>query len=417
MKTSDIKVGIRWNIISYAILGIFTMLSYCLITWYYGEAFLGVYNIMLSIFMLSGHIGVFGLQSASIYYIPRQLGDKVKLSQNFFSFLIIVIFAGVIVAGIIFWSSETIGRIIFRSEYISRGLRCMAPAVILFSVNKLIAGYINGMGKMRQFALLQSTRYFLIVAYITVVVIFRLSFTFIFWTFGVSEAGVMVMGIIFLHGKVFPKMPQKEFICSGFRFGSQAMLGNIISDVNTRIDIMMLGALCGDSAVGLYSFVSVIAEGVISILFVFRSNFNPHFAELLFHKKIDDLALLFKQQKKRLVCLFGILSFMILIGYITMCLLFLEKSFMKSIPSVLLVLCGCSIMAPYFVGGNICSLYGKPVVDTGITLLTIIFNAIFNYLLIPQLYLTGAALSTCISYLIFSVLTFGAIKRILKSIA
>ena len=415
MRKIDIKVGIHWNLVSYVFLGLFMLFSYCMITWWYGKAALGVYNIVLSVFMICGHVGVFGLQSAAIYFIPRQSDDRNKLGQCFFSFLTIAIIVSLSLAGLIFLSSGVMGNFIFKSEYVSEGLQMMSPSLVLFSVNKLIGGYINGMGRMRQFAILQSIRYFFIVIYIGFIALMQLEFHFIFYAFLVSEIGVLITGIIFLNKKISFQRPQKSFIITGIKFGAQAMLGNVISDINTRVDIMMLGVLCEDAVVGSYSFVTIIAEGVISILFVFRSNFNPHFADLLFENKIRDLSSLLKDQRKKLSGFFTVLGIFILVGYTVFCRVLLEDSYIASIPCVLIILIGCVVMAPYFVFGNVCTLYGKPFIDTSITLFTILSNGLLNYILISKFEITGAALATCISYIVFSVLTFWAVRKILKS--
>lgn len=414
MGKSDIRAGIQWNLVSYAFLGLFTICSYCLIIWGYGKASLGAYNIVLSIFTVCGHIGVFGLQSAAIYFIPRQLNDKKKLGQIFTSFLVIVIFVSVLLASLISLMAGFVGNVIFKSEYILVGLRIMAPSIVLFSVNKLIAGYINGMGKMRLLAIMQGIRYFFIVSYICLIAVMRLKFYFVFCAFLVSEIGVLIFGsFLILNVSHFAK-PEKSSILSGIRFGSQAMLGNVLSDINTRVDVMMLGVLCDDAVVGLYSFVTIIAEGMISVLLVFRINFNPHFADLLFQNKIKDLRSLLKDQRKKLSWFFAILGVFILAGYTVFCLVLLEDSYIVSILSVLIILIGCVVMAPYFVIGNVCTLYGKPIIDTGITLFTILANGLLNYILISRFRITGAALATSMSYIIFSILTSFAVRKIVR---
>ena len=415
MKKNEIKTGIQWNLVSYVFLGIFTILSYWLITEQYGKAALGAYNIVLSIFMICGHIGVFGLQSAAIYFIPQQLGDKRKLGQYFSSFALIVIAASGILAAVIFLSAEFVATQIFDSEYIFQGLHSIPLAVILFSVNKMIGGFINGLGEMRKFAILQGSRYFLIVSFIGINTLLKQEFGHIFNAFFLSELGVLLIGIRFLVHRIRLCYPDKICIRSGIRFGFQAMLGNVISDVNTRVDVMMLGILCSDAIVGLYSFVTIIAEGMFSILFVFRNNYNPHFADLLFHKKIAELTSLLKKQNKRLRLLFGTLGVVISIGYLLFCIIILENSYMASVPSVIIILAGCAIMAPYFVAGNICTLAGKPYIDTGITFVTILSNILLNYILILKFELSGAALATSISYLIYSLLMSRAIRKCVAS--
>lgn len=411
MNDNKLKKGITWNLVSYIFLGIFSVCSYYLITWRYGDAALGSYNIVLSVFMLSGHLGVFGLQSAALYFIPKQNGDLKQLGCCFSSFLLIILIAGTLVSVSICLSANFIGGVIFASDGVETGLKVIMPAIILFSVNKFFAGYLNGLGCMKEFALLQMGRYFFIVSSIAFSIVMDFPFYSIFHSFNCAELGVFLLGIFFLSSKVKFVLPKFEQVYLGIVFGGKAMLGNVISDINTRIDIMMLGALCNDSIVGTYSFISMIVEGVISILFVFRNNYNPYFSNLLYLKKERELNMLFCKMKCKVRILFAAMEMVIVLGYTIMCLLFLDKSYLLSIPALIIVLVGCFIMSPYFVAGNLCTLSGRPTLDTGITVVTIFSNIILNYSLIQKYQIMGAAVATGISFVIFSLLLILMLRK------
>lgn len=411
MKESDIRTGIVWNLISYIFLGLFTIISYWLITWQYGEGALGAYNIVLSIFMICGHIGVFGLQSAAVYFIPRMAGDRKRLGKCFFSYLVIALTVSILLGILLFLSAEFTADCIFHSAQMEAGLKKIAPAVVLFSVNKMLGGYVNGMGMMREFAVLQGVRYIFIVAFIGIGAVLGFSFENIFYAFLVSELAVLLFGISFLYKKFEFGKPEAAYLREGLKFGSKAMFGNVISDINTRIDVMMLGVLCTDNIVGLYSFITIIAEGLMSVLFVFRNNYNPHFSDLIFKGKIKELEVLFGKIKKMARILFGGLGVGIFAAYAVFCRLFLNEAYMRSILPAAIIIIGCMIMAPYFIAGNLCTLSGKPMIDTFITIVTILVNIIFNYVFIVKIQLTGAALATGISYVIFAGLMSHFIKK------
>lgn len=405
MRENNLKTGIAWNLVSYVFLGVFTILSYWLITWQYGKAELGAYNIVLSVFMICGHIGVFGLQSAAVYFIPQMSGDTKKLGSLLVSFAVIALVVSVLLGTVIYFAGGFIGTQVFGSGLIAEGLRRIALAVVLFSLNKMLGGFINGMGNMRGFAVLQGSRYFFIVSFIAVGVLAGAGFETIFYAFTVSELGVMIIGIVLLAGKIVPAGVKKTYIRQGVAFGSRAMCGNVISDINTRVDVMMLGMLCADTVVGVYSFVTIIAEGLLSILFVFRNNYNPRFSEMLYQGKYAELQEIFEVSKRHIRWLFCALGAMIGIGYGIFCKVFLETAYMQSILPVIIINVGCIIMAPYFVGGNICTLSGKPMIDTVVTIVTIGINILLNYIFIQRLEIAGAALATGISYVVFSMLT------------
>ena len=60
-----------------------------------------------------------------------------------------------------------------------------------------------------------------------------------------------------------------------FRFGNKALTGNFLLDINTRVDVFLLGILLNDRAVGLYSFAATVAEGAMQLPVLLRNNINP----------------------------------------------------------------------------------------------------------------------------------------------
>lgn len=411
MKENSLKKGIVWNLGSYVVLGVCTILIYILISAKYGKAQLGAYNIVLSFYMICGHIGVFGLQSAALYFVQRQKENRKEMGAGFVSFLLVTLITGTFVGIFLNLTSDFIGTQIFASEYIAMGLKKIPEAVILFSVNKMISGYVNGLGKMKHYAMLQGTRYFLLVSLLGTVIILGDTFYSVFYAFFFSELGVMAVGSISLWNEFGLQKPKMKYILEGIRFGGKAMFGNVISDINTRVDVMMLGILCSDAVVGTYSFITILAEGLMAVLFVFRVNYNPKFADLL-HKQnrlaVKDLC---AQMKKEVRLLFVAGGILVWTAYAVFCVAFLDDSYRVSIWAAMVLIFGCCVMAPYFVEGNICTLSGRPLMDTMVVAITIVANIILNYMFILKWEIVGAALATAVSYLIYSILTNFFVKR------
>lgn len=404
IREEKIKKGIIWNLLSYVFLGVFTLVSYVLITWKYGEDGLGAYSIVMSLFLIFGQLGVFGLQSAAMYYVPQQ-SDKKQLGQLLSSFLFVASIMGSVVGGIVYVGADWLGNCIFSSQSVAVGLKRLPMAIVFFSMNKTIASYINAQGKMVGFAILQSIRYFGIVASLGIILFLNGEYALIFYAFILSELLVFLVGILCITRTTKIEFPKVYWMKHGVRFGKSAMLGNVVSDINTKVDVIMLGALCGDKEVGLYSFITIIVEGLLSILYVFRNNYNPLFSTLIYQRKIDEVKEVFIKLRKKLWLLFGIFSILILVGYNFFCKMFLQEEYMRSVLPAFIISVGCGVMAPYFVAGNLCTLKGKPAIDSLITLCTIVCNCILNYILISKYQIVGAAVATGLSYVFNSFLT------------
>lgn len=400
-----LKIGIGWNLAGDILLGIFTILLYWLISTYYGRSELGAFTITMSFFMIYGHIGVWGMQTASVYYVPQLKEDSKMLGKYFFSFLCIVIFVSIMLAIFTYNSAFFIGNRFFGSDLVGAGLKNISLASILFAINKLIAGYFNGMNCMRVYAFLQTVRYALILLFVFAMVCFAQNFHMVFNCFLYSEIHVLIIGSIMLFRKITIQSPERNLIADTGKFGMKAMFGNVISDINTRIDVMMLGGLCGDTVAGQYSFITIIAEGLLLVLFVFRSNYNPVFSKMIYNGDFDELEIVFKDLRNKMRLLFGIGGILLFVGYCFFCVLFLGEEFINSILPAGIVILGCFVMAPYFVCGNLCTLLGKPIIDTKITFYAILINILLNVILIRICGIFGAALATTFSHSIYAIVT------------
>ena len=58
-------------------------------------------------------------------------------------------------------------------------------------------------------------------------------------------------------------------------FGSRGFLSGVLIEMNTRMDVLMLGYFMSDTIVGIYSFASTFAEGFAQLSTVIRQNVDP----------------------------------------------------------------------------------------------------------------------------------------------
>jgi len=72
-------------------------------------------------------------------------------------------------------------------------------------------------------------------------------------------------------------------------FGGKAAVGNILIDVNTRVDVLLLGFFTSDRIVGIYSFAAMLADGFSQLPVVLRTNVNPIITRYRFGKSKEDL--------------------------------------------------------------------------------------------------------------------------------
>ncbi len=398
-----LKTGIIWNLLSYLFLAGLTLLLYVLITTTYGKSYLGAYNIVMSFYTLSGHLGVWGLQSAAVFFVAQTEGEKTQVSKYFSAALVLVFIVSSIVAVILFCLSDFVGNGLYASEYVALGIKAIGPAIVLFSINKLILGYLNGFHEMIPYGILQTTRYFVIVLFVIIIIALQKNFTYTMYSFCAAEVVVLLLGSICVQKHVVLRRPERNHIWHNFSFGSRAVFGNILEDFNTRVDLMMLGLLGSDRDVGLYSFISLMIEGLFKLLYIIRSNLNPFFAKISYRNQSDELFFLYKKARRWVGLGMAGGGILLVAAYGLLCNCILDAEYRYTIGVLGVIILGMTVMAPFFVCGNICTQAGEPLADSAVTLGTMIVNVTANYFLILRFGLYGAAIATSISYLTYAI--------------
>lgn len=409
---NTLKDGIIWNIISYGVIGGMTLLLYVFIGAFYGQDKLGYYSLLLTLFGILGQIGVFGQQIAIVFREAQNAGDTGRTAS---AMLTVSLAMGGIVAGITFWLTPQISDIMFHTVEARDYIYILSPAIVLFSVNKFLLGILNAKKCMVTYACLQMLRYVVLIITVFFCVKRTLPFESIAYSFIISEICVFFnAGILVMRKEKF-RFPKWSNIKEALLFGGKAMMGGVLGEFNTRIDILMLGALASSEDVGIYSYISLITVGIMGGLNVFFVNFNPYFAEGFAKKDKNMLIQKIRsiQQKATLFVLFC--SAAVVIGYYLLCVFFLTEEYRVSVVALIIVLTGVTIMSSMHICRNVCTQAGKPMMDTRVTIGMMIMNLILNYLAIPLWGVLGAALATCISFISFAAVTGHNIKKVIAS--
>lgn len=393
--------GIVWNVISFGIIGISGILLNIVISSGGGEL-LGAFNQVMAIYIILGQFGALGLQNAAIYYMAKYHDDKEKKETLFTTYFIISISTGFLVSLVCYMLSPVFGRQVFKSELVYMGLRVLAPAIFLFSINKVFLGIINGLRIMRAFAVLQATRYIMLITFSLGAILFCENKSRIMYAFVFAEIAVFFPSLFILLRHIKFGRLDFVFLKESINMGIKFMAGGIIGEANTKLDIIVLGFFCSDEKVGVYAMASTLAEGFFSLITVIRSNINPLFAKLLLADEKEKLGQLLKDIRKKAVffSLGGAVG--ITIVYYAICVLKGQEYYEALIPLAYILAC-MVIASPAIIKGNLLGQKGRPELDTFITLSMVLLNLVCNIAFIPKWELMGAAFATGNSYLLLII--------------
>src|SRR5205823_1017656 len=169
---------------------------------------------------------------------------------------------------------------------------------VFFSVNKGFMIILNNTKHIQTYTIFQKLRYLLIIIDITELILTDFAGPYLAWCFLISEL-ILAIGLIgFVHKSIVGlglRHVARSWILRHLSFGMRGFFGGMLSDLNTRVDIILLGYFVSDASVGIYSFAAVFAEGFGQISYVIKQNLDPIIKHFTTTKNINQLRSLMRK--------------------------------------------------------------------------------------------------------------------------
>ena len=417
-KFSKFFSDLGLNYLSLVFLGLSGILLNIIIARNYGTSTLGVFNQILSIYIIFPMISSAGIPHSVLHYLPKFNSKSSEVKTIISTALVLVTILSAILIFLFLYLIIPIS-VLLDSQEIIIGLKLILPAIFFFSINKvLIYGVINGLREMKRFAIFQSSRYLLILLCLIIFSIFKPDESFLPLVFTFSEFILFLIIVIDLSKNLkFWKIEKNFFywIKKHLIFGAKSIFNGLLIEINSRIDILMVGIYLSDNEVGIYSIAALFAEGFLQIFIVIQNNVNPIISRYFSSKRINNLSLYLSKLKKLtykisiLLCMISIFLYKPILDLIIPNYL-VSSSF---VPFMILTL-GITMASGFIPFGNILSMAGLPELNTIYMVSFVSFNIILNFILIPIYGINGAALATSSSYIFAAVFLFTLTKFYLK---
>jgi len=405
-------VDLLWNYASLAVLAVSGVLINLVIAAFYGAEVLGVFNQIYSIYIMASQVAVCGVHFSTLKYVAQYSDDKKKISEIVVSGMALAAVLGASASFFVYLFHTPIGSLL-ESENVSKGLVLLSPSLLFFALNKLLISTFNGLRMMRTFASGQAVRYLSLIVFISFASIsgvdgYKLSYAFIF-----SES----MTLIFLFFLVLNKIRLSfscikiEWVRKHFEFGIKGFMSGILIEINSRVDVLMLGYFLNDRIVGVYSFVAMFCEGLYQFLIVIKNNLNPVLVRLIHNGEVDEIVVLARKVRKFVYPMMLVLAVALSLGYPIILPFTSNPAEMAVGHMALMILCGGVFISSGFVPFDaMFNQAGMPGCQTVFNLSVVITNIVLNVCLIRSYGLNGAALATALSY-VLSVLYLNLMLR------
>lgn len=414
--SSKFGQDVLWNIVSYGVMAV-SGIAINIIIWYvYSPDVLGVFNQVFAVYVIASQFAVAGIHLSVVKYVA-QYAAQVGIYRviNTAAILLSIVIAGI--SAILLWLlSEQIG-ILLGSPEVAKGIVYIAPALFFFSINKVLLSIFNGLSRMKLYAFFQALRYLLIVGALVTLILQDVPSEVLPFSFTIAE-GILLICLsisLFKEFLVPPFEVLRKWILTHLEFGIKGLGSNVLLQMNTRVDVLVIGYFMSDFNVGIYSFVAIFIEGIYQVLIVLRTVYNPLLVKLISEQRIDQLKSVIDRGVRityRFMIIGGVIA--VLLYPIGVLISEDKQLYLRSWPIFAILMSGIALSSGYIPFGQILVQAGRPGLHTIMTLLLVVFNFTFNLLLIPVLGLIGAAIATALAHCVGVFLLKIFTKRILQ---
>ncbi len=220
-----------------------------------------------------------------------------------------------------------------------------------------------------------------------------------------SISHIITLSVVFKEHKknvVREAKFSRRYLKLAIRYGSRVHISNILSFLNYKIDLFMIGFFLNPASVGIYSIAIqiseklwIISQSISTVLFPRLSNLkNAH------EKKIKITSFSIK-----VTMYLTTLGAMVLYLIADWTVVYIFGSGYSQVPDVIIYMIpGVVSLSVSRVIANFIAAHGKPEINMYGTLVVLIVAVIMNLILIPKFGLVGGAIATSVSYFISMLL-------------
>ena len=388
-----------WNYSAFAIMALTGVILNFFIAWKMGLEALGIFNQIYAIYVVLGQLAAFGVHDSVQKHIAEYADDKLTSALVGQTAFWIAFGTGILIGGLLFTRSGVI-EIITNSVQVGRGVAIVAPAICLFSVNKILMGILNGARRMKAFAIVQSIRVVVILCVCFGIALFTHAAYLLALGFLCAEIAITPVLLILTRAWSWPFgiTQAKKWAITHIKFGVKALSGGFLSESYIRIDILMLAIFVSDLNVGIYSFAALFVEGLFQVPVVIRTISNPVLVKLLIDK---DPANVVKFVRK--VSPISIAVYIPIAAIVLICFPLLSNFYPFDLVSaahglLFILLIGLLLYSAFIPFEFLLLQSGMPGRQSLLFTINVFVNILLNVLLIPIFGIWGAALATAVSF-------------------
>ncbi len=411
LKHQKLAQDIAYSVCSFGVLAISGVVVNVAIAGFRDAAALGVFNMAYAFYIIASQFSVWGVHYSVLRYSAYYERDIEERGKMLLTAILCASFIGAAVASLVI-IAEPFFAVAFRSNVTALAIKNTAFGLFFFPLNKVLMAYLNGLRYIKAYAALQSLRYLAIMSLVTLVAASSLSIEKSTYCFFFAEMLTMLAACIYLSlHRLWSKLSfNRNWVARHYRYGTKAMPAGIFTEVNSRLDVLLIGFFLSEHAIGVYSFAAMLVDGLYNVLTMIRTNFNPLLIVALRDGRWATLQGLLAQSLKVILPTTSVISLVLIFAYYiaTSWIIPLEKGFLEGLPSLTILLVGLTSISFFIPFDNLLMVSGHPGYQTIQQIILVLVNIAAALILIPSFGIEGAALATSLSFItgVFAMIFF-----------
>jgi len=401
-----LRRDVLWNLVPVVLLGVVGLGLNFAIGTLWGAAALGVFNQVTTAFFVVSVLGAGGLQYSVLRAVAEAAEHGERVAAVVVGAIVPTLGLAIVTTGAFAMLAPSIGELL-DSRDVATGMLWAAPGLFCFALTKVLLGVVNGLRRMRAFAVYTSLRYVLIaiglgLAYAYGATPAQLP---VLWTF--CEGVLLLVLLVELVATVTLTR------CAGWtrwvrlhiEYGLRGVASTLAYELNSKLDVWILGVVMSDERVGIYSLASVLAEGVMQLAVVVQNNLNPVLARALATGDRGEVSTLIARTRRWFVPVIACACVLSAVAYpFVIPIVMSNVAFADGAASYAILVGGIALASPYLALNQVLLMASRPGWHTIYVLLVVGLNFAGNLLLIPYMGMEGAATATAVTLVLSMVL-------------
>jgi len=386
-----------------------------IIGFFYDAGTLGVFNQVFACYVVFSQFATGGCHNSVLKHVGELALPSRRVGHIVLPALVAVtcFSAG---ATTVFWLSRHAVGSLLESPRVATAMAWATPGLFFFGLNKVLMGSLNGLGRLRWYALFQGARAVLMLLAVLAVALRRAEGPMVAVALSVAEVIVLAGLLAILLPNLRPGAASSflGWIARHVRFGLRSLPGGLTAELSTRVDILVLGCFASDGVTGVYSLAAILAEGVMQFPVAIRTTFAPGLAKLLAADDRRPLAAFLRNGKRLALTLMVPTAVLALPAYAVLAsLLDGNGGFGQSWILFAILVTGIVAASPYIPFGQLLLLGGRPGAQSTLVILLVLASLLVNLAMVPILGATGAAIANATTQVVFVLLLKRLSSRIL----